>query len=78
MLTPVWATHNAIIVRNRYRTPIQTYATACGSCHIGECMVSRHHGRDSEVRQLHSSIFVGKNVGTLDVSVDHSLRVQVD
>lgn len=41
-------------------------------------MVSRHHGRYPEIRQLYGAVFVCEDVGAFDVSVNDTLRVQVD
>ena len=38
---------------------------------------SRRGACDSEVRQLHASVFVRQDIGTFDVAVDNTLVVQV-
>lgn len=56
MLTPVWTSHNRVIIRGT------------SSCLTG----------DTKICELDTSVLVCEDVRALDVTMDHTLVVQVD
>jgi len=43
-----------------------------------DCVVTNLSGGDSEIGQFHSPILIGEDIGTLDVTVYHTLVMQVN
>lgn len=69
--TPVWAAHNIQLVAICVDRRLDDLA-------IDPDHLPGHHRRYTKVSELDASVLVREDVGAFDVSVDDTLRVQVD